>query len=365
MTVDACAEGLQELLVTTVPLLHKLIAEGFSEKDCAEVGIVGASRQAMVEWHERTYVPPCESMLSETQWQASAAVDEAWAPQPEPDGVVYTAEAYTTQGPSTEMIDYYTGGTQGTEPDPIAGYSKAGSTTVTSINDAPRGGRSNNEDDEEAVDLLTCLERFGRLEKLEGESKYYCDRCKDFVAGTKQVGVWQPPDVLVLQLKRFKHQQSNFSATFSAKKMQTLVNFSTEEPLDLTPYVITPDPTDAPKPAGADEAEPDDDTAEQIAKLEQELGGTEATKDMLDGMGEDVSSLAAEIAEITKKLQELRGEADIGEGGGGDAAQYMYELFAVANHTGGTGGGHYCAWPTPHNIRWCLAPTFVAFKFLF
>ena len=60
---------------------------------------------------------------------------------------------------------------------------------------------------------------------------------------------------------------------------------------------------------------------------------------MLEEMGEDVSSLSAEIAEMTEKLRELTGGGGAAEG----PPQYMYELFAVANHTGGTGGGHYCA----------------------
>ena len=327
-----CVDALQELFVTNIATLHKLIAEGFSEKDCAEVGIVGASREALMQWHERTYVPPMEGTHS---IGASGTVDSSWAPQPEPDAIIYTDNAES-------------------------------STTTVSTVGTGTGCRPTNKgaaDEEEVVDLLTCLERFGRLEQLDGDSKYYCPKCKDFMDGTKQVGVWQTPPVLVLQLKRFKHQQRfNGSGTFSAKKVQTLVKFSAEELLDLTPFVLTsaaqPESEAEPEPAakteaGAEElpkgdagteAEPESLSEEaqtltdQIQKLSTELDGTQATRLMLEEMGEDVSSLESEIRSLTDKLLELRAELEASEMG----SRHLYELFAVANHTGGTGGGHYC-----------------------
>lgn len=325
--VADCVDGLQSLYVTNVALLHKLIAEGFSEQDCAEVGIVGASRQALMQWHERTYVPPTED--------TSGALYCSEAPQPEPDAIIYTADD-AAQGSTT---------------------------TVTTVTTGTGSGATNRgaADEEEAVDLLTCLERFGRLEQLEGDSKYYCPKCKEFMDGTKQVGVWQPPAILVLQLKRFKHQQ-RFGGTgaFSAKKVETLVKFSANELLDVTPFVLSsgsqseqevkPEP-EADMEAGAQEPEaepapePEPLSAEaqaltdQIEKLSSELDGTQATKLMLEEMGEDVSSLETEIRMLTDKLSELRAELEVLQIG----VRHLYELFAIANHTGGTGGGHYCA----------------------
>jgi hypothetical protein len=332
--VADCVDGLQELFVTNIALLHKLIAEGFSEQDCASVGIVGASRQALMEWHERTYVPPAEDAYSDA---AADTVDASWAPQPEPDAVVYT-EANVVEGSAT---------------------------IVTTVGSGTGSGVTNKgvADEEEGVDLLTCLERFGRLEQLDGDSKYYCPKCKDFMDGTKQVGVWQPPSVLVLQLKRFKHQQRfGSSGGFSAKKVQTLVKFSADELLDLTPFVLTsaaePEPqaeleSEVNTEAGpgelkgdtGTEAEPEQPLSpeaqtltDQIQKLSTELDGTRATTIMLEEMGEDISSLETEIGSLTDKLSDLRAELEALETG----VRHLYELFAVANHTGGTGGGHYC-----------------------
>ncbi len=328
-----CVDGLQELYVTNIAKLHELIAEGFSEKDCAEVGIVGASRQALMEWHERTYVPPTEDSYSDT---ATDVVDSSWAPQPEPDAVVY-AEANVVEGATTTVTTVSTGTGRGVANKGVA-------------------------DEEETVDLLTCLERFGRLEQLEGDSKYYCPKCKDFMDGTKQVGVWQPPPVLVLQLKRFKHQQRfGSSGGFSAKKVHTLVKFSADELLDLTPFVLNsaaqPEPqaeldpgasteaaTGEPKGVTGAEVEPEPLSSEaqtltdQIQKLTTALDGTQATRIMLEEMGEDVSSLETEIGSLTGSLSKLRAELEDLENG----VRHLYELYAVANHTGGTGGGHYC-----------------------
>ena len=335
--VADCVDALQELYVSNIATLHKLIAEGFSEQDCASVGIVGASRQALLEWHERTYVPPTEDACSDT---ASVAVDSSWAPQPEPDSVIYT------------------------EPD----VAQTSTTTVSTISTGSGLGATNRgvADEEEAVDLLTCLERFGRLEQLDGDSKYYCPKCKDFRDGTKQVGVWQSPPVLVLQLKRFKHQQRfGSSGTFSAKKVQTLVKFSADELLDLTPFVMdsAPQPQPDAEPeaetkgevgavdskaeagplegseAGSEGLSPEvQELTDEIQKLTTELDGTQATKLMLEEMGEDVSPLETEIGSMVDKLSGLRAKLEALETG----VRHLYELFAVANHTGGTGGGHYC-----------------------
>jgi uncharacterized UBP type Zn finger protein len=343
--VADCVEGLQSMFVTNVALLHKLIAEGFDEKDCAEIGIVGASRTALLEWHERTYVPPEAETYADDD-SAAASVDSAWAPQPEPDAVIYTGDAETQSTSTTTVTNIKDIQVEGR--------------MISSTNTTKRGAA---DEEEETIELLTCLERFGRLEQLDGDSKYYCPKCKDFMAGTKQVGVWQPPPVLVLQLKRFKHQQRLGSSAFSAKKVQTLVNFSADELLDLTPFVLAP-------PPGAEDGEgqpaPEAETppAKPAAMAEADVSIVEAIEGM--GFSENAAKRAAlatgntgaaeavewcfahnEDPDFNLPLEAEETEAQPEEGAEeeeeeSDPTRHLYELFAVANHTGGTGGGHYC-----------------------
>jgi hypothetical protein len=42
-----------ELHVTSVAMLKQLCSQGFSEKDCAEVGISTAAREAVLAWYAR------------------------------------------------------------------------------------------------------------------------------------------------------------------------------------------------------------------------------------------------------------------------------------------------------------------------
>ena len=55
--------------------------------------------------------------------------------------------------------------------------------------------------------LTDCLELFGGTEKLNGMNTWYCGKCKEHVDATKQTQLWRLPPILLVQLKRFKHQQ--------------------------------------------------------------------------------------------------------------------------------------------------------------
>ena len=54
---------------------------------------------------------------------------------------------------------------------------------------------------------ISVLHEFHDVEKLSGANTWYCGHCKDHVEATKRVSLWRLPPVLVIQLKRFKHQK--------------------------------------------------------------------------------------------------------------------------------------------------------------
>jgi len=57
--------------------------------------------------------------------------------------------------------------------------------------------------------LGACLREFAREERLSGEERWYCPRCKDRVEATKALSLWKLPTVLLVHLKRFSFQNGS------------------------------------------------------------------------------------------------------------------------------------------------------------
>jgi ubiquitin C-terminal hydrolase len=166
----------------------------------------------------------------------------------------------------------------------------------------PRGARSSVGHDTRVQD---CLASFTATEQLEGSDQYRCEKCKKIVQAEKKLSICRYPRVLVLHLKRFASSggagggsaasgRSSFgmarsSASFS--KDTSYVSF-TERGLDIGKYC-------SPHAAAA---------------------GCEGGR--------------------------------LGGAGAGDAPP-VYDLYAVSNHSGSLGGGHYtAAAKSIHGERW-------------
>lgn len=129
------------------------------------------------------------------------------------------------------------------------------------------------------ISLQDCLEEFTREEQLGEDDLWYCPRCKDHKQATKRFDLWSVPDMLVVHLKRFS------SSRMLRDKIDVFVDFPTEG-LDLTNMVME----------------------RQVAKR-------------LVAAGEDIEALG--LTDVEEPL--------------------LYDLYAVDEHLGGLGGGHYRA----------------------
>jgi len=89
-----------------------------------------------------------------------------------------------------------------------------------------------------SVDLQHCIDLFCQKEKLDGDNKWYCPKCKKFQVATKKLDVWKFPAILIIHLKRFQHDKSG-----RRSKLNTLVNFEIED-MDLTQYAKGPQKDD-------------------------------------------------------------------------------------------------------------------------
>ena len=132
------------------------------------------------------------------------------------------------------------------------------------------------------VSINDCLDEFVKEEKLGQADLWYCPRCKKHQQATKKFEIWKVPDVLVVHLKRFSNSR------MLRDKIDVTVDFPIQG-LDLT----------------------------------ERVGERAAAKSMI-ARGEAPESLGVAVDHMDDPL--------------------LYDLFAVDEHMGGLGGGHYRAY---------------------
>jgi hypothetical protein len=131
-----------------------------------------------------------------------------------------------------------------------------------------------------SISLDDCLDEFTREELLGEDDLWYCPRCKKHQQATKQFHIWKVPDVLVVHLKRFSNSR------LLRDKIDVMVDFPMDG-LDLS------------------------------SRVGEKLFGEEVRKELGTLEGTGLEAVAQEEA--------------------------VYDLFAVDEHLGGLGGGHYRA----------------------
>jgi len=129
-----------------------------------------------------------------------------------------------------------------------------------------------------------CLMEFTKEEQLGEDDLWYCPRCKKHQQATKKFDLWRVPDILAVHLKRFSNSRA------LRDKIDTFVDFPTQG-LDLT-----------------------------------DLVGERKVGQKLAASGVDIEGLG--IGNVEEPL--------------------IYDLYAVDEHLGGLGGGHYRAYALNH-----------------
>ncbi len=61
--------------------------------------------------------------------------------------------------------------------------------------------------------LDDCIESFCKEELLTGDNQWYCSKCKKHVNATKKFDLWTLPPILIVHLKRFKHHPPPMQST--------------------------------------------------------------------------------------------------------------------------------------------------------
>ncbi|SJX64445.1 related to UBP12-ubiquitin C-terminal hydrolase [Sporisorium reilianum f. sp. reilianum] len=156
------------------------------------------------------------------------------------------------------------------------------------------------------LSIEDCMDEFTREEQLGEDDPWYCPNCKEFRQATKKFDLWKAPDILVVHLKRFS------AGRHSRDKLNMLVDFPLEG-LDLTDRV---------------------EGTQALRRVQEEAkeSGEELSESML-GSG------------ILRPLEDNDDAVAVD--------RPIYDLYAVDNHFGGLGGGHYTAFAkSPADGKW-------------
>lgn len=128
-----------------------------------------------------------------------------------------------------------------------------------------------------SININDCLDEFTKEEKLGEEDLWYCSKCQKHQQAIKKFDVWKCPDILVVHFKRFS------SSRFNRDKLDQYIDF----PLN----------------------------------------------------GLNLSSRVGELQ--TAKLIKGEGLNPLDFGIENSDEDAIYDLYAIDNHYGGLGGGHY------------------------
>ena len=165
--------------------------------------------------------------------------------------------------------------------------------------------------------LRQCLAVMSNPEVLDASNEWYCSSCKKHQHATKQLQIYKLPRILVIQLKRFKYRNHIWS-----DKLSNLVKFPIDA-LDMRPFLL-----------------------ERRVSREQFEQEVQKKIEQLDISHQDASAQTLrEMQTSNLDLSEvLNDRSDDCEACDTEAANHLYDLFAVANHIGSTFGGHYTAY---------------------
>ena len=133
------------------------------------------------------------------------------------------------------------------------------------------------------VTLDRCFENFTRPERLDESNKWYCSSCKEHVRAMKTMELWKLPNILIVHLKRFEYKHA-----MRRDKLETFVDCPLEN-FDMSKYC-----------------------AYSSASLSKDMPSDRSYSDEKDFVVDSVPAI--------------------------------YDLFAVTNHFGRMGFGHYTAY---------------------
>lgn len=202
-----------------------------------------------------------------------------------------------------------------------------------------------------------CFKDFSNPEKLGEDDKWYCPRCKNHVQATKRMQIWKVPDILVVHFKRFSSARTSYGRS---TKVDAFVDFPIEG-LDLSDEVESIKVIKELKrkkrkldDQQADEVEADDQSRHKLADKQADnrdilppeikiQKNHHPNRDDGDDDKDNDHLTKKEENHPNKEADENHENYEPDENEEEEEESLIYDLFAVDNHFGGLGGGHYTA----------------------
>ncbi|KAJ3154373.1 ubiquitin carboxyl-terminal hydrolase [Geranomyces variabilis] len=189
--------------------------------------------------------------------------------------------------------------------------------------------------------LQDCLDEYRKEEMLGDDNNWYCPNCKEHRPTKKKLDIWTVPEILVFHLKRFSNAGRGYGyRSMMGDKIDSLVDAPIHG-LDLTDVVVGKHPArrwhsqssvrsggTAASAQGADDMDVADATAPD--------GAVQSSSDLAESKSDPMS--------VDSHDASSEHELSATDTGDGDDDSLVYDLFAVSNHFGGLGGGHYTAY---------------------
>lgn len=164
---------------------------------------------------------------------------------------------------------------------------------LSGVKEGKRVNQQDGVDEENAnkdITISDCFNEFSKPEILDEDNLWYCNKCKEHVQATKQLEIYRAPPILVVSLKRFKTSRSSSRYGGYLGMMGGMGN---NQKIDL--------------------------------QVDFPLEGLDISKEVLGNINED----------------------------GSFKEQLIYDCYAVSNHYGNMGFGHYTAYAkNPIDHKW-------------
>eukprot|EP01060_Flectonema_neradi_P015650 TRINITY_DN2228_c1_g1_i1.p1 TRINITY_DN2228_c1_g1~~TRINITY_DN2228_c1_g1_i1.p1 ORF type:complete len:828 (+),score=101.92 TRINITY_DN2228_c1_g1_i1:45-2528(+) len=167
------------------------------------------------------------------------------------------------------------------------------------------------------TDLTSCLDKYMGHEEVRAKDEWYCSHCKTHRPFRKDVSVWKLPAHLIIHLKRFKY---SMYGTITSK-IETEVSI---------PHTFSPEPWLSRS------------LSETISETPADEMLSEATS--MPYLSPRTPTLTSPV---TSPLHRRTGR-EFGDSSP-PKVEGKYHLYAITNHYGSTGGGHYTANARVHN----------------
>jgi len=89
-----------------------------------------------------------------------------------------------------------------------------------------------------SINIYDCIEDFSKEERLQKENAWFCPKCKKHQEALKRLEIYRPPNILIVQFKRFKIKSTGVVMGFlQNKKNEAFIDFPINN-LDITKYVV-------------------------------------------------------------------------------------------------------------------------------